>query len=278
MQAVSTLCAVIGHTKSKPTTIMKDQKLLTILVIFTLLFSIASFVISLLVLNRNFMRDELLQAMQAAYFDPQLVEEELTGELIADELPAQPAEQQADQQQAGLQPTAQQAKPSEQVQQAAAEATEQVAQEPSNIVKGDVFVDMGLPSGTLWKGENEEGLPDFDSAKKKYKKNLPTIKQWKELRKYCQWEWTGDGYQVIGPNGTGIFLPAAGYRNYSGQIGKVGTYGNYWSSTVKDAEESWRFGFEPDKFSMAAHSRTYGRSIRLVQKPSILSEITDATD
>ena len=92
------------------------------------------------------------------------------------------------------------------------------------------------------------------------------MKQWEELKKYCVWEWTGDGYNVTGPSGQGIFIPAAGYRNVSGQVGKVGTFGNYWSSTSKDSKEAWRFGFEPGKFSMAAHSRQYGRSVRLIQK------------
>ena len=107
----------------------------------------------------------------------------------------------------------------------------------------------------------------MDCSKKKFKKRMPALSQWEELRKYCAWSWTGNGYVVIGPNGTMIFIPAAGYRNVSGQIGKVGVFGNYWSSTIKNKEEAWRFGFESDKFSMATHSRRYGRSVRLVYTP-----------
>ena len=153
------------------------------------------------------------------------------------------------------------------------QAAEVKKEEPSlhdqliKIVAGESYVDMGLPSGTLWKTENEEGLMDFNTAKKKFKKRMPALSQWEELRKYCAWSWTGNGYEVIGPNGTMIFIPAAGYRNVSGQIGKVGVFGNYWSSTIKNKEEAWRVGFESDKFSMATHSRRYGRSVRLVYTP-----------
>ena len=137
-------------------------------------------------------------------------------------------------------------------------------------MQDDSYVDLGLSSGTLWKAKNEEGLLDFKTAKKKYNRDMPSIKQWEELQRVCQWEWIGDGYKVTGPNGKAIILPAAGYRNGSGQIGKVGTFGNYWSWTTKDKEEAWRFGFEPDKLSIAAHSRKYGRSVRLVRETSIL--------
>ena len=118
------------------------------------------------------------------------------------------------------------------------------AEQPAQpkIIVGDSYVDLGLPSGTLWKAQNEEGLMAFDDAKKKYGRSIPSIKQWEELKKYCVWEWTGDGYNVTGPSGQGIFIPAAGYRNVSGQVGKVGTFGNYWSSTSKDKKEAWRFG------------------------------------
>lgn len=113
---------------------------------------------------------------------------------------------------------------------------------------------------------------DFNTAKKKYKRNMPSIKQWEELQRVCRWEWIGDGYKVTGPNGKAIILPAAGYRNVSGQIGKVGAFGNYWSWIIKDKEEAWRFGFESDKFSLAAHSRKYERSIRLVRKTELLPD------
>ena len=41
---------------------------------------------------------------------------------------------------------------------------------------------------------------------------MPTYEQLKELMEKCEWEFTGSGYKVTGPNKNSIFLPAAGYR------------------------------------------------------------------
>ena len=63
---------------------------------------------------------------------------------------------------------------------------------------------------------------------------MPTKEQMEELVEYCEWEWTQvngvNGAKVIGPNGSCIFLPAAGYR--TGSFRYYGGYnGYYWSST-----------------------------------------------
>jgi uncharacterized protein (TIGR02145 family) len=44
-------------------------------------------------------------------------------------------------------------------------------------------------------------------------------------------------------NGNSIFLPAAGYRFYSGAIEYVGTGGNYWSSTLSDEISAYCLAF-----------------------------------
>ncbi len=69
---------------------------------------------------------------------------------------------------------------------------------------------------------------------------IPTKAEIDELRTNCTWTWTTwngvKGYNVKGPNGKSIFLPAAGYRNNNvGPIGGyygVGTDGDYWSSSL----------------------------------------------
>lgn len=55
---------------------------------------------------------------------------------------------------------------------------------------------------------------DHDPATKNWGANwtMPTTEQFKELIDNCEWEFTGAGYKVTGPNGNSIFLPAAGYR------------------------------------------------------------------
>ena len=255
---------------------MKNQKLLTVLIVITLLFSISTTVLSLLILKRNYLRDELIQATAVMVMGSGLDDEKEQPDIdlramaqvetteVTEVEPAEQAEQPRPQAPVGKASTAKEQPAKEQP---------AVAEQP--VVTENIFVDLGLPSGTLWKSCNEEGLVNFNTAKKKYKKNLPSVKQWKELKKYCVWKWSDTGYTITGPNGTSIFLPAEGYRNYSGNIGKVGTVGNYWSSRAKDSEEAWRFGFELDKFSIAPNSRDYGRSVRLVQKRSHVPDITD---
>ena len=75
------------------------------------------------------------------------------------------------------------------------------------------YIDLGLPSGTLWVDTNEEGYYTFDDAVEKYGNCLPTKEQLEELKTQCQWEWTGAGYKVTGPNGNSIVLSAAGFLN-----------------------------------------------------------------
>jgi len=251
---------------------MKDQKLMMVLVAIALLFSIASTIISIVSLRHNYKQDELLASLQVIHFDARLAEDQrVAREMYLQELDSLAAEK-ADslQQKSEENKHPKHAHHNHKTTKSAEQSIEQTLHDHLlKIVAGEQYVDLGLPSGTMWKSENEEGLLDYKTAWKKYKRRMPSIKQWEELKRYCEWTWTGNGYQVIGPNGASIFMPAAGYRNFSGQIGKVGVFGNYWSSTTKDSEEAWRFGFESDKFSMATHSRKYGRSVRLVYKQII---------
>lgn len=112
---------------------------------------------------------------------------------------------------------------------------------------------------------------------------LPTKEEFQELIDKCKWEWTRSyshwGYNVTGPNGNSIFLPAGGmmrrkteYVNY-----ESGLY--YWTSSCKfdDPErepKAWSFtsnSDEPDKskdrhmiISLTPLSIPTGRSIRPV--------------
>lgn len=55
------------------------------------------------------------------------------------------------------------------------------------------WVDLGLPSGTLWKRNNENGYFTNDEAKRLYRKKLPSIDQFTELVKHCRAVWS-DGW------------------------------------------------------------------------------------
>jgi hypothetical protein len=59
---------------------------------------------------------------------------------------------------------------------------------------------------------------------------MPTKEEFEELCEKCNWEWTGSGCEVTGPNGNSIYLPAAGYRDGE-TLYRDGLYGSYWSST-----------------------------------------------
>lgn len=126
------------------------------------------------------------------------------------------------------------------------------------------FVDLGLPSGTKWKTQNQTGFNTYNEAVSKYGNRLPSKDQWKELDMECSWTWTGSGYKVIGPNGNSIILPAEGYRNCNGSVKEVGSHGAYWSSTPSD-EGAWSFDFTSDVMSVGSGQRCYELSVRLVQ-------------
>lgn len=108
---------------------------------------------------------------------------------------------------------------------------------------GHEYVDLGLPSGTMWAKcnvgaatpEDRGGLyaygelyPNTNSSTSTYTGeqsdflppeadvasvfwgggwHIPTIAEMDELRFYCIWEWNGQGYIVTGPNGCSIFIP-----------------------------------------------------------------------
>ena len=138
------------------------------------------------------------------------------------------------------------------------------------------LVDLGLPSGTLWKNANEGGdytRYTYDEAVSRFGNKLPTKQQFGELRNKCTWTWTGNGYKVTGPNGESITLPAAGCRGCNGGVLSVGSYGSYWSSTSDDSDSAWGLFFNSSEVDMGNIDRCcnidrcFGFSVRLVQNP-----------
>ena len=129
------------------------------------------------------------------------------------------------------------------------------------------LVDLGLPSGTLWKNANEGGdyvRYTYNEAVSRFGNKLPTKQQLEELKNKCTWTWIGNGYKVTGPSGDHILLPAAGYRNCYGDVYGVGTYGHYWSSSPYDSDDAWYLRFYSSEVNMFYY-RCGGHSVRLVQ-------------
>ena len=129
----------------------------------------------------------------------------------------------------------------------------------------NAWVDLGLPSGTLWKLDNESGYFTYDEAVQQFGDNLPSKAQLLELKTLCQWNWIGDGMKVTGPNGNSIVLPAAGIRLCLGNVNFVGSYGFFWSSTPDGSDEAWYLYFNSGDVYLNSLYRCFGRSARLVQ-------------
>jgi hypothetical protein len=143
------------------------------------------------------------------------------------------------------------------------------------------YVDLGLPSGTLWKTTNETNPNDpehdfytYDEAVAAFGDNMPTKQQLQELIEECQWT-LDDAQNVVtftGPNGNTLVLPRKGKRSTNGVVYYDGSDGepagaSYWSGTAIDATYAWRLdsgGFASGVY-MYDGKRGAGASIRLVK-------------
>ena len=133
--------------------------------------------------------------------------------------------------------------------------------ETSSRVIPEGYVDLGLPSGTLWKDHNESGLYNYDEAVRKFGSRLPTRGQMEELVSKCDWTWNGNGCNVRGPNGNRIVLPAPGFRDSYGNY--YDGCGDYWCSTLGGLGNVWHF--EINCAGMNDDVSDYSCSVRLVQ-------------
>ena len=126
------------------------------------------------------------------------------------------------------------------------------------------YVDLGLPSGAQWKSENESGgLYTYEQAAKQFG-GIPSLDQWIELKDQCVWTWKGGGFEVKGPNGASIYLPAAGYADWNGNVQQLDC-GFYWSSTEMGGETLWILSFNSYGAGMIGNHRACSLSVRLVR-------------
>ena len=98
---------------------------------------------------------------------------------------------------------------------------------------------------------------------------MPTKAEQEELLNNCTCTWTTqngvNGYNVEGPNGNSIFLPAAGSRTGLSLNGAWG--GVYWSSTPDefyDGSYAYGLGFNSGDHIVGYGDRYYGLSVRPV--------------
>ena len=99
---------------------------------------------------------------------------------------------------------------------------------------------------------------------------MPTKAERDELRNNCTWTWTTqngvNGYKVTSKtNGNSIFLPAAGYR-YGTSFITVGSYGNYWLSSLYESNpsEACCLSFYSGVVGWSYIYRYFGRTVRAV--------------
>ena len=98
---------------------------------------------------------------------------------------------------------------------------------------------------------------------------MPTRAEQDELRTECDWEWTTlngvNGYEITGPNGNSIFLPATG-RRYGTDILHRGSNGSYWSASLyaRYSGSAYYLFFNDRSNYQAYLHRGYGFSVRPV--------------
>ena len=105
----------------------------------------------------------------------------------------------------------------------------------ANVVNGSMYYTKYNTNSANGDVDNKTELdPEDDAATANMgpEWRMPTRDEITELVENCTWEWTQlngvNGYQVTGPNGNSIFLPAAGESaKYS-----IGVKGYYWSSSM----------------------------------------------
>ncbi len=129
------------------------------------------------------------------------------------------------------------------------------------FINGKEFVDLGLPSRTLWAtcnvgankpddaGDyyywglttNNPGIDDiqgteYDVATQKWGDSwmMPNLTQMHELNTSCTWENIGGYYKVTGSNGNYIILKSRNYKYNGETFGGTNSESRYWTSTRSD--------------------------------------------
>lgn len=102
---------------------------------------------------------------------------------------------------------------------------------------------------------------------------MPTKEEIEELLENCTWTWISEegrsGYEVAGPGGGSIFLPAAGSRTGTALSG-LGSLGAYWSASLGSGlnENAWAMSLSQTNRSAVYIDRSSGFQVRPVRAAS----------
>ena len=156
----------------------------------------------------------------------------------------------------------------------------QAGQSASKYITKYTFADG--ETGGIWYdssgnfiGDNLTTLrPDDDAATQQLGSpwRMPTVDEIQELKEHCTWLWTTqdgvDGYQVDGPNGNAIFLPAAGFHDGS-MLSGAGSEFYYWSNSLRTTYKTHTadyLGSAPGgDHGFYGRARYYGYTVRPVR-------------
>ena len=152
-----------------------------------------------------------------------------------------------------------------------------------NTYKEHEFVDLGLPSGTLWAtcnvgADTPEGFGDYCSwdegktAAANWGEGwyMPTKEQWEELGQHTESTWETrngvNGRLFVANNGNAIFLPAAGYRDGEWIVDE-NSYGDYWSGSpnIDHPGNTWYFDFSQNYYDLNDYHDCSIYSVRAVR-------------
>lgn len=177
---------------------------------------------------------------------------------------------------------------------------------------GHTYVDLGLPSGTLWATMNigassETGYGSYymygkgatqyhngdpvyagtenpldlsvDTARQVWggSWHMPTQAQLNELTANTTYEWTTingvNGGKFTAANGNYVFFPAAG-SYYSGSLYYVGNRGFVWSSTPDGSSDAYNLYFNDGIEDVLNNGRELGYSVRGVLDTNTKSSVS----
>jgi hypothetical protein len=98
---------------------------------------------------------------------------------------------------------------------------------------------------------------------------MPSHAQFVELLDECTWRWRYSGqrgFEVVGPNGNILFLPAAGSRSGT-SLQEADDWGYYWSRSLKSGYPSYAYDlyFYSASWSWSYDYRATGQSVRPVR-------------
>ncbi len=88
-------------------------------------------------------------------------------------------------------------------------------EKPVNFCDGHTeYVDLGLPSGTLWSNDYEkiDGRRVYQTYENAVQQNIPTKEQCEELLRFCKFSVSpGPVYECVRPNGNYVRFRSTGY-------------------------------------------------------------------